>query len=261
MTLQTKQARFSIALFAPNFNYNFAGESHTPAFSQFNLDPEDQQRFYATEQRLFAGDDLNSARSDTTGWRGIDHYLPAKSTINSLPLITHFNTGQGKAWFVAGIPKSGPWTNMLKQDLLPTWQFAVFDEDKQSTILPSFDFDNVYQGGSSLAITGSSTAAMVRIPLFHTALKSQTMDYFEITVKGAAEQLCIYLITENGQVLELPLLEQHKVNTVADWHTYKGEIKLPYTTQVGAQVTQIGLQITPHKAEKIVINIGKLGVY
>lgn len=254
---KSKQARSSIALFAPNLNYNFSGNGHTTAYSDFQNDPNDQQRFYATEQRLFSGDDLNSARSDPSGWIGLGHYLPAKSTIAQLPIVTHFNTGQGKSWFHEGIYKSGPWTNMSQQELLPTWQFAVLDEDTHSTVLPFYDFDNVYTGGSSLGIKGKTSDELIQLPLFHTELDSQYITKFELVLQGASETVSLYLRLENGQTHLISLVEQESINSVDQWQIFAGNI----STVPAGKVTQIGLQVNSSSTEALAINIGKLGLY
>ncbi|QYJ75707.1 endo-beta-N-acetylglucosaminidase [Shewanella sp. FJAT-52076] len=199
------EALTSIALFAPNVNFNFEGEPHTPAFSRFREDPSDAARFYATEVRLFAGDDMNLATPDETGWKGVGAYLPAKSTLASLPLRTGFNTGQGKQWVEKGEVKGGPWTNMGRQDLLPTWQFA-----SEGALKLSFDFDTVYQGGSSLAVNGQSPG-QVDAPLQATAplyaLDAVLSESSQLTLisRGQAKGLSLYLETTDGERLTLAL--------------------------------------------------------
>lgn len=254
---ESKKARFSIALFAPNFNYNFTGESHTPAFSLFAQNPEDYQGFYDAEQRLFSGDDLNSARTDITAWAGLDGYLAAKSVINILPLKTHFNTGQGKAWFKQGQRESGEWTNMSKQDLLPTWQFAVMDEDNNSTVRAKYDFEQAYEGGSSLHIGGDSTSSEIRIPLFHTELASAAVRRLEVVAKGNVKQLSIYLHTASGQQYVFDLADLKPTDESRLWQHFQQDIELA-SDQL---VTQIGLIIRPGKAELLDLNLGKMAVF
>lgn len=254
---ETGEALSSIALFAPNLNFNFDGEPHTPAFSQFKTNPDDYRSFYATEQRLFSGDDLNSARKDKKGWQGIDSYLPAKSTISTLPLVTYFNTGQGKSWFEQGQVKSGPWTNISKQSLLPTWQFAVLDEDVHSSIQPYYNFEQAYQGGSHLNIEGSTKSGRAIIPLFHTDIQIQQVAKIEIVVQGASENLAVYTTTDKGEIHLYPLEKGQAKSSHNGWQSYHFVV----TNKLADKVTQVGLQLTPQAGQPIHLKIGKLALY
>ncbi|ABL98511.1 endo-beta-N-acetylglucosaminidase [Shewanella amazonensis] len=197
------EALTSIALFAPNVNFNFDGEPHTPPFSNFRNDPGDAARFYATEVRLFAGDDMNLATADEAGWKGVGAYLPAKSTLNSLPFRTSFNTGQGKQWVEKGEVKGGAWTDMGRQDFLPTWQFAG-----EGALKLSFDFDTVYQGGSSLAVTAKGAATA---PLYALDVMLSESSQLTLISQGQAKGLSLYVETADGEKLSL-VLGDH-----ADW--------------------------------------------
>ncbi|MDZ7871659.1 MAG: hypothetical protein U5L02_21095 [Rheinheimera sp.] len=85
------QLQTSIALFAPNVNFNFSGNKSTPAYSTFAKEPQDIQRFYQTEQRLFAGDDLNQAVTDAgKAWPGVGAYLPAKTVLTQPAVFDQF---------------------------------------------------------------------------------------------------------------------------------------------------------------------------
>jgi endo-beta-N-acetylglucosaminidase D len=254
---ETGEALSSIALFAPNLNFNFDGEPHTPAFSQFRTNPDDYRRFYATEQRLFSGDDLNTARKDKQGWPGIDSYLPAKSTISTLPLVTYFNTGQGKSWFEKGQAQSGPWTNISKQSILPTWQFAVIDEDVNSSIQPYYNFEHAYKGGSALSIEGSSKSGQAIIPLFHTKVQIQQVKKIEIVVQGITENLSVYTTTDKGEIQVYPLTNRQVSSNHNGWQTYHFVIP----NAQAEIITQIGLQLTPDADQAILLKIGKLALY
>ncbi|GAA0340239.1 hypothetical protein GCM10009092_00930 [Bowmanella denitrificans] len=220
------QALASIALFAPNVNYNFDGEAHTPAFSQFDNDAQDEAAFYASEVRLFAGDDLNLASLDKDGWKGIGAYLPVKSTITALPLVTSFNTGQGKVWMENGDKRGGPWTDMSRQDLLPTWQFA-----HNGPLSLHFDFDQVFAGGSSLAIQADKGMAG-QARLFATELMMTSSTRLKLVTKGDAQGLALSLQTADGQSMTLA------IKSSTNWATQRFEL----AELAGKKLTAIGLQ-------------------
>ncbi|WP_245921553.1 endo-beta-N-acetylglucosaminidase [Bowmanella denitrificans] len=220
------QALASIALFAPNVNYNFDGEAHTPAFSQFDNDAQDEAAFYASEVRLFAGDDLNLASLDKDGWKGIGAYLPVKSTITALPFVTSFNTGQGKVWMENGDKRGGPWTDMSRQDLLPTWQFA-----HSGPLSLHFDFDQVFAGGSSIAIQADKGMAG-QAQLFATELMMTASTRLKLVTKGDAQGLALSLQTADGQSMTLA------IKSSTNWATQRFEL----AELAGKKLTAIGLQ-------------------
>ena len=214
--LMHSQAYGSIALFAPNVNFNFSGEpanSETaqpayPAFSHFAENSQDHRRFYQTEQRLFAGDDLNSAVVDPNGWAGLSKYLPAKSVISSLPFVSSFNTGQGQHWFVQGRKTGSAWSDISLQDIAPSWQFAVSGSAK---VAIHYDFDQAWQGGSSLLIE-SSTAGDADIALYQTQLRLNhhsklNLVFQPVSASSQAElqQVQLYLQFADGDRVLIPL--------------------------------------------------------
>jgi len=208
------QAHSSLALFAPNLNFNFAGSAQQPAYSRFASDSADVQRFYATEQRLFVGDDGNLATVDAH-WPGIALALPAKTALTSLPFQTHFNTGQGRFWFAEGILSRPPfsrsadefsqgWTDISQQDWLPTWQFALQGEPavvKTSTV--QYDFNRAWQGGSSLYLRQQQAGAL-QLPLYQFALQLPPASQLQVRYQTSAAGFIMRLQT-SAQQLDLPL--------------------------------------------------------
>lgn len=208
------QAHSSLALFAPNVNFNFSGTAKQPAYSRFASDSADVQRFYATEQRLFVGDDGNLASRDQR-WPGIGAVLPAKTALTSLPFQTHFNTGQGRFWFVQGQLSRPPfagdqdafrqgWTDISQQDWLPTWQFALEGEPavvRASTV--QYDFHRAWQGGSSLYLKQNRPGAL-QLPLYQFALQLPASSRLQVRYQSQHAGFSLLLQTHQ-QSLTLPL--------------------------------------------------------
>lgn len=222
------KALSSIALFAPNLNFNFDGEAHTPAFSRFRTDPADVASFYDTESRIFAGDDLNLALVDKKGWKGLGAYLPAKSSLLSLPFRSSFNTGQGKVLMQQGQNVGGAWTDISQQDLLPTWQFAV--QSATADVKLSYDFDQPYQGGSALAVRGSTTEPTL-LPLYHSAVVLSANSSIRLISQGQTQGLQLYLQTAEGERHLLPL------ESSPDWKSQSQSL----AALAGRHIVQIGL--------------------
>jgi endo-beta-N-acetylglucosaminidase D len=212
------EAHSSLALFAPNVNFNYAGHGQQPPYSRFSSDGADVQRFYATEQRLFVGDDGNLARADKH-WPGIASVLPAKTVLTSLPFKTHFNTGQGRFWFTDGQLSRPPfagvaataaqlfsqgWTDISQQDILPTWQFALEAAPVvQQRSIVQYDFNRAWQGGSSLWLQMPKPAD-ANLPLYQFALSLPTATRLTVRYQTAAGGFALAVKTDQQQLL-LPL--------------------------------------------------------
>ena len=243
------KALTSIALFAPNLNFNFDGESHTPAFSRFRTDATDVASFYATESRIFAGDDLNLAVVDKAGWKGLGAYLPAKSSLLALPFQSSFNTGQGKVLMQQGKQIGGAWTDISQQDLLPTWQFAVQSGAAELAELQlSYDFDQAYQGGSALAVRGKATQQNL-LPLYHSSVVLSTSSKVRLISLGKAAGLKLYLQTAEGERHVLPL------ESSSDWKMHSQ----PLATLAGRHIVQIGL-LTQGATKELDVRLGFLEI-
>jgi len=145
---------------------------------------------------MFSGDDLNLARNDVQGWPGMGRYLPARSTINSLPFSTNFSTGQGEVMMANGKQVHGAWTDMSQQAYLPTWQFGVIGN---ASVSLSYDFDHVFDGGNSLRIDGDLSQGGAIIPLYQTQLRLHSGSAMQVIIKGAGQGVSLYLETAEGQ--------------------------------------------------------------
>lgn len=225
------KALTSVALFAPNVNFNFSGEADTPAFSTFANNPDDEQRFYQTEQRLFTGDDLNQATTDARGWKGLGAYLAPKTTVLSLPFQTRFNTGHGKQQWQDGQTKGAGWSDISQQDVLPTWQFAVLGDSKVKLF---YDFDLAWSGGSSLAIQSGTRPSASHSPLYRTSLAVTGKTQLKLRVWGQAEGISLYLQTAEGKRLSLPLQNS------ANWQ----QLTARWPELQDQQIVQIGLLLS-----------------
>jgi len=246
-SLQQSQAYGSIALFAPNVNFNFSGEPANPAtgqpaypaLSHFADNPQDHRRFYQTEQRLFAGDDGNSAVVDSVGWAGLSKYLPAKSVISSLPFVSSFNTGQGQAWFVQGRKTGAAWTDISLQDIAPSWQFAVSGRAK---VAIHYDFDQAWQGGSSLLIE-TSTAGDADIALYQTQLRLGVQSKLHLVFQPVSathpsdlQQVQLYLQFADGQ------RELISLNGTASGNSGWQQQRVALSQLAGRELLRVGLQ-------------------
>ncbi|MFG2075746.1 endo-beta-N-acetylglucosaminidase [Nonomuraea maritima] len=114
--------------------------------------------FYAKDARYWIG--ANGDPSDTTttsSWKGLAGYIAESTPVTTKPFVTGFNTGHGDFYNVAGTRvRTGGWNNLSLQDVLPTYRWLV--SSSGSKLTPSLDFDDAYEGGSSLRLTGTLDA-------------------------------------------------------------------------------------------------------
>ncbi|WP_378935251.1 endo-beta-N-acetylglucosaminidase [Metabacillus herbersteinensis] len=113
------------------------------------------EEFYQKEQEFWTGEAGDPRKTGENGdWKGMAHYFTAKTVIQDLPFVTHFNTGSGKFFAVDGAIRSkDEWNNRSLQDILPTWRWLTESEGKPLNV--DFDWDTAFYGGSSLKVTGN----------------------------------------------------------------------------------------------------------
>lgn len=248
---QRDKAVSSIALFGNDVNYTFTGNEHTSAFSDFRNNKKDSRRFYNTETRLFAGDDLNVYNNDSRGkWSGIGRFVPAKSTLTQLPFTTSFNTGHGLFKAEQGKVISGEWHNIALQDILPTWQFAIQGNESLSVF---YDFEQAYNGGSSLAIRGDLSKGSATIPLYQSAFNITKHSKLELIAKQTSQDdnLSLWLLTAEEELISLPI-------KFADNQWSKQEISL--ANYHGKTIKKIGLQLNKGLNTRFSANIGYVSI-
>lgn len=224
----------SIALFAPNFAFNFAGDARTPRFSTFDGDPADVARFYAAEERLFAGERRNLARPRGEGWPGIASLAPVHGVAVPLPFRTSFNVGHGRVDMRAGRRIGGAWHDMSRQDVLPTWQFASVGGQAQV----GYDFDRPYDGGASLRIVPDPAGGAATIPLYALRLPSSPRLGVEVTSLASGSGYALTLSMPDGRDHDLPLTASSRWRT-QHWcvATNDGAVRLAAIIRAGTSGT------------------------
>lgn len=248
----TSVAYTSLGLFASNVIYNNA------QYSNFNNDPNDRLNFYEAERHMFGGADFNPAQVDVSGFKGISNWVPASSTISSLPFETSFNSGHGRKKFVDGVEVgSSDWHNMSDQEILPTWQFAV--EGNQS-IAASFDFDDAYNGGNSIKLEGMITGGSPSIiKLYKTNLQVGTETVLELTYKTgqiAPTNMNVLLAFDDNPTNLIPFNLGN--STTAEWNTES----INLTSHSGKKLVMIAFELSSViTVNPYSINLGKINIF
>ena len=243
--------RTSLAVFAPNITYN-------GGYTTFNNNPADYATFYQNDVRLFSGDDLDITTADATGaWKGFGYYQPVRCAITALPFETNFCVGQGKIFANNGVATTKAWTDMAKQAILPSWQWA---KTGASTVRVGFDFSRAWYGGTSVQLSGSLAAgASTTVKLYQTKLPITATTNLDIIYKGRAAgasstRLALYF-SDNLAVpeyLDLPAV------TDTLWATHT----LPLAAYATRELAIVGVQATSATAVAAYrLNLGKLSFY
>jgi endo-beta-N-acetylglucosaminidase D len=244
------QPRTSLAVFAPNITYN-------SGLTNFNNDASDYVNFYRAEQRLFAGDDYDITTADATGWKGFGYFQPVRSVINTLPFETNFCVGQGKIFATNGQAVRHEWTDMAKQRLLPSWQWA---KTGATTISVGFDFSRAWYGGTSIKLSGSLAAnANATVKLYQTKLPITAATSLDLIYKAAAAgpsgtKLALYF-SDN---LTTPVLLDLPAATDTLWATNTFSL----AAQAGRELAIVGVQAASATAlTGYRVNLGNLKIY
>lgn len=127
---------------------------------------------------------------------GVANFIAERSVIGAAPFVTHFNEGEGQAFFVEGRRVGdAAWFNLGIQDVLPTWQWwrAPFDgltdraADAPALLDVGLDQAIAYDGGSSLRVHGLLGAdAATRVHLFKTDIAVAGATAVELVTHASA---------------------------------------------------------------------------
>jgi len=185
-------AKLSLALY-------YSGQTQTVA--------KDAVDFHRTEQGYYvgaAGDprdtSVDVANPSVTTWPGMSRLFADKSPITSAPFVTDFNTGHGKYWFVGGEKlRDAEWSYQSNQDVLPTYTWII-DSNGEKKVEGSYDFEDAYNGGSSIKFSGTIDASNM-IKLFSTNVEITEGMTVNMTAKGGLEDayLVVYVGDENAK--------------------------------------------------------------
>ena len=244
------QPRLSLGLFAANLTYN-------GGFNSFNANAADFASFYNTEVRVFAGNDLDITTADATGWKGIGHYVPARSVINALPFETTFTVGQGKIFANNGQQIQREWTDMAKQSLMPTWRWA---NTGTAPVSVGFDFSRAYYGGNSIWLAGSLTAtSTATVKLYQTKLPLTAQSNLDLVYKqGAAGASSSKLLLYFADDLATPVTLDLPAATDTLWKTNTFALG----AYAGRELAIIGVRAAATTTvADYRLNLGKLKVY
>lgn len=176
---------------------------------------------------------------------GLATWIPERSAIQgNLPFATYFNLGNGDRYYYKGKKAAGSWYNLADQDVVPTYRWLVVNDASSLTastaIQPSFTHDDAYTGGSSLLLTGKSTASSTDIVLYKTDLINTAGNAVaKVAIKSGKEGTTasnLYLLLQvNGAWKEFAVGN----TTGKTWE----EKNIPLNLGTSDKITRIGLRV------------------
>lgn len=166
--LLNNKLKLSLALYCPNSTMGLSGDG-----ADFH---EVERQFYVN------GGDPRSTFS--SGWAGMSRFFADHTTIVSAPFVTNFNFGHGKAFYIDGVKsRDAEWSYQSVQDVIPTWTWII-DSNGQK-LSGAYDFEDAYNGGSSIKFYGSLTANKPNnIMLYSTNLDINGSTNIAVTAKN-----------------------------------------------------------------------------
>jgi mannosyl-glycoprotein endo-beta-N-acetylglucosaminidase len=242
---ESEPHRVSLGFYCPNWCYsNSSGH----------------QDYYQRASRFWVGanrDPSNTASSSQ--WKGMAHYIPARSVIGKIPFATAFNTGQGHFYAIDGqLLRIGDWNNRSLQDVLPTWRWLVTGSG--APLYPELDWSDAYQGGSCLKISGDlNPASPTHLKLFKTRLDVTGDTELLLTYKTGSAETPSNLqvgIAFTGQPDVFEFFDAGTSSTIG-WN----QAVVPLSAHSGKTIAVISLQVQSDMAENdYTVRIGQLAV-
>ncbi|MGX7417472.1 endo-beta-N-acetylglucosaminidase [Carnobacterium gallinarum] len=144
----------------------------------------DVNKYWENEEKFWvnsAGDPRDTSM-EASKWQGISRYFVEKSAVTSLPFVTNFNVGNGDNFYQNGqLVKEGAYNNRSIQDIMPTYRWIL--ENQGNQLRASIDYSTAFNGGSSIALSGSTvengetTAKLYKSQLALTGKEKATLVY------------------------------------------------------------------------------------
>ncbi|MFF3454951.1 endo-beta-N-acetylglucosaminidase [Streptomyces sp. NPDC002730] len=170
----------SLGFYRPEWTRNHLPADRTPA------------QFHAADDRFWSGQSLDPSRP-TSGeaWRAPARAVADRSTVDTVPFATAFNTGHGLRWYEGGkVTSDAQWNHLGVQDRLPSRQWVVRTKGQRPSV--AYDFADAWHGGSSLLVAGSLNAPTT-VDLYATRLPLTADTVVELTHRADAGRVGVEL--------------------------------------------------------------------
>jgi len=163
----------SLGFYRPEWTRNHLPASRTPGDC------------HAADDLFWTGSSLDPSQPNTSAsWRAPALSVADRSTVDSLPFATVFNTGHGLKWYEDGeVTSDTAWNHLGLQDRLPSRRWVVRTSGARPSV--TFDFADAWRGGSSVLVDGTLDAPTT-LELYATRLPLGSDTVVELTHRADA---------------------------------------------------------------------------
>lgn len=241
----------SLALFAPAWT-EFGGHNQTTApRPERPLFQEADERFWSGVggYRLTG----SSCALATPKQSSVSSLLAPRSSLTHIPFSTRFDTGEGTGFAIAGeqvVGKEKEWNFLATQDALPS-EFCAEGGELNARI----DYEEAYDGGSSLLVTGSVTPTARHLYLYEARAKLPAHPGFVLRYRaeGPEPRIAVWV---GEKAYDRPVTGEPERQ--GEWTTIQSV--LPENVQ-GGTLTRIGVWFnSKNSQERVKARIGELAV-
>ncbi|MDO4691868.1 MAG: discoidin domain-containing protein [Porphyromonadaceae bacterium] len=181
-------------------------------------------------------------------WPGMSAGIQERSAITSLPFVTSFGTGLGKYRFVQGEKRgTGDWYHVGMQDVLPTWRWWVEAKNGgvKSNIHLDFNWDDAYNSGSSLVVSGPIRAkAEYLVHLYKTKINLKGNEIVELVYKGDTDKIFELVVSTDINGKETQAIEFTTTESAQNgWSIAKASLK----SLAGKDLRMLSLNFKPQR--------------
>lgn len=233
----------SLGLFKPSWTYESAiGNTKEDREADFSLK---ESKFWINE----FGNPTRETQAVDRQWKGMSHYFIENSPITETSFNTNFSMGQGKAYYVDGKKvSSSQWNNRSMQNIMPTYRFII-NNDGETNMIGSVDYNTVYNGGSSISFDGNlDSSNPAQIKLFASDVLVTDKTNISIIAKSRNPvkiDLILDFDDDTNDIIECE-------NEVTDWTENIYELK----DYAGKRIRVISYKISSENDQNAKINIG-----
>jgi endo-beta-N-acetylglucosaminidase D len=185
------------------------------------------------------------------GWRGIAHYINARSTITSMPFATSFGIGSGSKYYIKGKEVTQtPSTRRALQDHLPTWRWMM-DSTGADKLSAELADGSAYNGYGHLKLSGLLNGINT-LPLFYTQLLVDADTYIDVTFRNGVssssvnvDAFIIFADAPNTKVYYA------LGSSATSWQTSRNSLGADIGGHIGRTIQVIGIRVDGYSASPV----------
>lgn len=162
------------------------------------------QKTFRDEEQMWVNQEGDPTVTSTTSWPGISNRVLERSAITSMPFVSSFCVGVGKHRFVEGVKEcTQDWYHSGVQSIMPTWRWWI---ENKGNLTASIDWEDAYNFGSSIKISGSLTPGDHLMRLYKTMIPVTAGGILRLVYKTTTPgSLEVKLATESSTKADVTL--------------------------------------------------------